>query len=247
MATKKITALPLENKQKFRLSSASITLLCCFAVPFLAMILLYCCIKVWPAGEHSVLVLDLNAQYVYYFEELREILTGGDSIIYSFNRNLGGEFLGIFAYYLSSPFSLLVALFPKAMITEAIYLILVLKTGFCGLTFGYFLNKTRKMHPTHTVMFASMYALSAYVIVMQHNLMWLDNIIAFPLILYAMDQLIIYGKYKMYIIALAYCLMSNFYIGYMTCFFVMIWFFVRYFMLTPTERNPRDVDYHFAK
>lgn len=247
MATKKMTALPLENKQKFRLSSASITLLCCFAVPFLAMILLYCCIKVWPAGEHSVLVLDLNAQYVYYFEELREILTGGDSIIYSFNRNLGGEFLGIFAYYLSSPFSLLVALFPKAMITEAIYLILVMKTGFCGLTFGYFLNKTRKMHPTHTVMFASMYALSAYVIVMQHNLMWLDNIIAFPLILYAMDQLIIYGKYKMYIIALAYCLMSNFYIGYMTCFFVMIWFFVRYFMLTPTERNPRDVDYHFAK
>ena len=68
MATKKNTALPLENKQKFRLSSASITLLCCFAVPFLAMILLYCCIKVWPAGEHSVLVLDLNAQYVYYFE-----------------------------------------------------------------------------------------------------------------------------------------------------------------------------------
>ncbi len=247
MATEKMTLPSLENKRRFGLNGAALTLLCCFAVPFLAMILLYCCVKVWPAGEHAVLVLDLNAQYVYYFEELREIITGGDSIIYSFNRNLGGEFLGIFAYYLSSPFSLIVALFPKEMITEALYLILVLKTGFCGLTFGYYLNRTRKMHSVHTVMFASMYALCSYVIVMQHNLMWLDNVLAFPLILYAVDQLIIHGKYKMLVISLAYCLLSNFYIGYMTCFFVMIWFFIRYFMFTPTERNPKDADYHFAK
>lgn len=246
MATKLLKKNELD-KQRFALSDTAITLLCCFAVPFLAMILLYTCIKVWPAGEHSVLVLDLNAQYVYYFEELREILTGGDSIIYSFNRNLGGEFLGIFAYYLSSPFSLIVALFPKDMITEALYLILVLKTGFCGLTFGYYLTKTRKMHRVHAIMFSAMYALSSYVLVMQHNVMWIDNVLAFPLILLGVDEIICRGKYKMLVLSLAYCLLSNFYIGYMTCFFVLIWFFIRYFMLTPNERNPRDVDYHFAR
>jgi len=246
MATKLLKKNELD-KQRFALSDTAITLLCCFAVPFLAMILLYTCIKVWPAGEHSVLVLDLNAQYVYYFEELREIITGGDSIIYSFNRNLGGEFLGIFAYYLSSPFSMIVALFPKTMITEALYLILVLKTGFCGLTFGYYLHKTRKMNRVHTVMFSAMYALSAYVIVMQHNVMWIDNVLLFPLVLYAVDEMICRGKYKMLVITLAYSLISNFYIGYMTCFFVMIWFFIRYFMLSPEERNPKDVDYHFAR
>ena len=247
MATKLLKPTNTIDKKRFTLSDMGLTLLCCFAVPFLSMILLYTCIKVWPAGEHSVLVLDLNAQYIYYFEELREIITGGDSIIYSFNRNLGGEFLGIFAYYLSSPFSLIVALFPKSMITEAMYLILVLKTGFCGLTFGYYLTKTRKMHRVHTVMFSAMYALSAYVIVLQHNVMWLDNVLAFPLILLGIDEIICRGKYKMLVISLAYCLLSNFYIGYMTCFFVMIWFFIRYFMLTPAERNPRDVDYHFAR
>ncbi|MBR5253405.1 MAG: YfhO family protein [Clostridia bacterium] len=246
MATKLLKQNELD-KQRFAFSDLAITLLCCFAVPFLAMILLYTCVKVWPAGEHSVLILDLNAQYIYYFEELREILTGSDSIIYSFNRNLGGEFLGIFAYYLSSPFSLIVALFPKNMITEALYLILVLKTGFCGLTFGYYLEKTRKMNRVHTIMFSAMYALSAYVIVLQHNVMWLDNVLAFPLILYAVDQIIISGKYKLFVISVAYCLMSNFYIGYMTCFFIVFWFFIRYFMLTPEERNPRDVDFHFAR
>ena len=244
---KSVLTNPLTEKKRFGLSSAATTLLLCFAIPFLSMIFIYCCMQVWPVGEHSVLVLDLNAQYVYFLEELREIILNGDSLIYSFNRNMGGEFMGIFAYYVSSPFSFLVALFPKNMITEAIYLILVLKTGFCGLTFGFYLQKTRQMRPAHTIMFSAMYALCAFAVVMQHNLMWTDNIIAFPLILYAVDQLICHGKFKMYIITLVYCIMSNFYIGYMTCFFVLIWFFIRYFMLSPEERNPKDVDWHFAK
>ncbi|MBE6617703.1 MAG: hypothetical protein E7627_07200 [Ruminococcaceae bacterium] len=237
----------LEEKRILGLSNAAFTLLCSFAVPFLSMIFIYCCLQVWPVGENSVLVLDLNAQYVYFLEEFREIITGGDSLIYSFNRNVGGEFMGIFAYYVSSPFSLLVALFPKHMITEALYLILVLKAGFCGLTFGFFLQRTRRMRTSHTIMFSTMYALCSFAVVMQHNLMWTDNIIAFPLILYAVDQLICHGKFKMYVITLVYCIMSNFYIGYMTCFFVLIWFFIRYFMLSPEERNPKNRDWHFAK
>ncbi|MBQ7599732.1 MAG: YfhO family protein, partial [Clostridia bacterium] len=77
------------------------TLVFCFAVPFFAMFVIYAGLGVWPFGKESVLVLDLNAQYVYYLEKLRGILLDGESVIYSFNRNLGGEFLGIFAYYLS--------------------------------------------------------------------------------------------------------------------------------------------------
>ncbi|MBQ4353376.1 MAG: YfhO family protein [Clostridia bacterium] len=219
----------------------------CFAAPFFAMILIYCCLMVWPAGKNSVLVLDLNAQYIYYFEQLRDILTGDGSLLYSFERALGGEFMGIFAYYLSSPFSLLVALFPKENITEAMYLILVLKTGCCGLAFGYFLTKTRELSPAARVMFSSMYALSAYVVVMQHNVMWIDNVIAFPLLLCGIDALIRERKFKLYVFALVYAVFSNFYIGYMTCLFVLIWFFVRYFMLSVRERNPYAENAHFFK
>jgi len=234
------------DQKKKRLSQRALTLLACFGLPFFAMILIYCCLQVWPVGEHSVLVLDLNAQYVYYFEQLRDVLTGGETLLYSFERALGGEFMGIFAYYLSSPFSLLVALFPKEMITEALYLILVLKTGFCGLSFGYYLTKTRDLRPLYTVSFAVMYALCSYVVVMQHNVMWIDNVIAFPLLLLGVDSLIKQGKFKLYVLALVYAVFSNFYIGYMTCLFVFFYFFARYFMLTPQERNPGRERAHFA-
>ncbi len=223
------------------------TLLFCFAVPFFAMFVIYAGLGVWPFGKESVLVLDLNAQYIYYLEKLRGILLDGESIIYSFNRNLGGEFLGIFAYYLSSPFSLIVALFPKENITEAIHLILLLKTGCCGMAFGFFLRKTRNMKLSQMIMFSSMYALCSFAIVMQHNHMWLDNLIALPLIIYAMDELICKGRFMMFTIVLAYAVISNFYIGYMMCLFVIIWYFARYFMLSKEERNPGGKKLHFLR
>jgi len=214
-------------------------LLICFALPTLMMTIVYFCLMVWPLGENSVLVLDLNAQYVYYFEKLRNIIVSGDSILYSFERALGGEFMGIFAYYLSSPLSILVALLPKSWMTESIFLLLVIKTGLCGLTFGYYLIKTRHARPIWAIMFSAMYALCSYVVVLQHNVMWMDNVILFPIILYGMDLLIREGRFRLYVASLAVAVLSNFYIGYMTCLFLAVYFFIRYFTMTPEEKGFR--------
>ena len=224
-----------------------LTLLLCFAVPALAMGILYALIGVYPFGRNSVLVLDLNAQYIYYFEQFREIVRSGESILYSFKRALGGEFMGILAYYLASPFSFLVALFPKSMILEAMYLILVLKCGFTGLTFGYFIGEKFSPRRSVTVSFSVLYALTSFAVVMQHNVMWTDSLIAFPLILLGLDGLITRGHFRMYTLALAYSILSNFYIGYMVCLFVFVWFFVRYLSMTPAERNPARESAHFLR
>lgn len=222
-------------------------LLFCFFVPALVMLLMYICFEVYPIGEGSVLVLDLNGQYVYFFEGLRDIIRGEGSLLYSFSRALGGEFIGIFAYYLSSPFSFIVALFPKDMITEALLVMFLLKTGACGLTFGIYIEATRKRNRIATVIFATMYALCGYAVVMQHNTMWIDNLILLPIIMLGIENIIKYGKYRMFIISLAMAIFSNFYIGYMTCIFVVLYFFYFYFASTPEERNPRGEKLHFLK
>ena len=162
----------------------------CFLVPAALLYIMYLARGVYPVGEGSVLVLDLNGQYVYFFEALRDIITKSGSFVYSFRRALGGEFMGIFAYYLASPLSFLVALFPKKNMTEAIRFLLVLKCGLTGFTFGYFMHKTRPRRPIAAVMFSTMWALTAYAVVMQHNLMWTDNIILFPIVLLGIQKLI---------------------------------------------------------
>ena len=153
-------------------------------------------------------------------------MRGDSELLYSFSRALGGEFVGIFAYYVASPFAWLVAIFPQGKILEALLLIFLLKTGLCGFTFGFYLHKTsRRIKRTHIVMFSTMYALCSYAIEHQHNSMWIDALIWLPKITYAVEELIKKGHYKLFVVSLAIMLMSQYYIGYMVCIYVAMYFF----------------------
>lgn len=219
-----------------------------FLIPLCLLWLIFISIEVYPFGENSVLVLDLNGQYVYYFEALRDIITDGGSLLYTWGRALGGEFLGIFAYYLSSPFSLIVALYPKEMITEALLTIVLLKVGCCGATMGFYLHKCVRTSNTKKIIFSVLYALSAYVVVFGHNVMWLDAVIWLPIITYALEQLITKGRFKLFVVSLTMGIMANFYIGYMICIYVVIYFFYWYFAHNENgENNFWDEKHHFVK
>ena len=84
-----------------------------FIIPFLLTFISYIAFDVYPFGERSVLTLDLNGQYIYYFEGLRDAFWGGGSPFYNWSRNLSGGFMGIIGYYLASPFTLIVMLLPR--------------------------------------------------------------------------------------------------------------------------------------
>ncbi len=223
-----------------------------FIIPALIMYLIYVAMGIHPIGEGSVLVLDLNGQYVSFFEALRHFIYGDASLLYSFARALGGEFMGMYAYYLASPFSYLVALFPQDLILEALLLIFLIKTGFCGFTFGFYLHKTnkdhRKFNKTAVISFSILYALSAYCVVQQHNTMWIDAVMWLPLVTYGIEELIKKGHFKVYVIFLALTVMSNFYIGWMVCIYSAVYFFVYYFMHNEKDRNnPYREEKHFAR
>ncbi len=223
-----------------------------FIVPVAVMYAIYLAMEIHPFGDGSVLVLDLNGQYVDFYEALRHFVYGDASILYSFSRALGGEFMGMYAYYLASPFSYIVALFPQAQILDALLVIFLIKTGMCGVTFGFYLHKTsaikKNFSKINIVTFSILYALSAYCVVQQHNSMWIDAVMWLPLITYGIEELIKKGHYKLFTISLAVSLMSNFYIGYMICIYTAIYFFVYYFMHNENGRNnPFREKAHLAK
>ncbi|MBR5515974.1 MAG: YfhO family protein [Clostridia bacterium] len=223
-------------------------LLCAFCLPSFLMLLHYFAMEVWPVGNSSVLVLDLNGQYVYFFEALRDIILDGKSLIYTWSRALGGEFMGIFAYYLASPFSIIVALFPEGCITEALLTIFVLKAGSCGLTMAFYLSKTQKSDNIRTVTVSTMYALCSYAIVQAHNTMWIDALIYLPVITYAIEQLVNKRRIILYIAILALTLTSNYYIGYMVCIYCVLYFL--YYFVAHSENKENNFYYerfHFLK
>ena len=195
-----------------------------FAVPFFILLLSYFIFGVYPFGERSVLSLDLNGQYVYYYDYMYDVFAGEESIFYSWSRNLSGEFMGIVGYYLGSPFNLLVWMFPRGMITEGLLTMMVTKVGAIGLCTAVYLRRGRGYNRLTTVVFSSSYALCAYTMVQTMNPMWLDGVMILPLVVYGIEKLIDEGKFVMAVISLVYAFVTCFYIGFMIAIFSALYF-----------------------
>ena len=204
-------------------------LLFAFLLPALIMWLIFIAMEVYPFGTNSVLVLDLNGQYVYFFEELRDKVLNGGSLLYTWNRSIGGEFMGMYAYYLASPFSFLICLFSEEHITEGLLLIMLLKVGSMGATMAYYLHQISHTSKLRIISLSMCYALCGYMIAFGHNTMWVDNLILLPLVALGIERLICRQKFGLYVVSLSLCMLSNFYIGYMMCIFCALYFFYYYF------------------
>lgn len=223
-------------------------LLLCMAIPALLVYLIYLAREIHPFGDGCVMVLDLNGQYVWFFEALRNFVHGDGSLLYSFERALGGEFLGIYAYYIASPLSFLVCLFPKDRMLEALLTLFLIKTAICGGTFGYYMHRTARVRNRFAILiFSVFYAVSSYAIVQQHNTMWIDAMMWLPLITLGIEELIKKGKFRLYTLILAVTLWSNFYIGFMVCFYCAFYFILYYIGTSGKEGNPNRERLHFIK
>lgn len=239
----------LSKKRPFCIDKNYSYLAYCFFIPAVLYFLIYLSMGLHPFGDGSVLVLDLNGQYVYFYEALRNAVMGDTSLLYSFARQLGGEFLGIYAYYVASPFSYIVCLFPQSRILEALLCIFLLKAGISGFSMGYYLHKTAaRLNKTNVIICSVLYSMCSYAVIQQHNSMWIDALMWLPLLTLGIEELIKNYKYKLYVIMLALILMSNFYIGYMACIYTAAYFFYYYFANNENDRNnPNLESKHFIK
>lgn len=215
-----------------------------FAIPFIIMYIAYAIFGFYPFGERSVLVLDLNGQYIYYFEYMREAFWGRHSMIYSWSRNLSGEFLGVAAYYLASPFTLIVMLLPRQMILGSVLIMQLAKLGASSCAMLYFLQTSRKIKAMPALICSVLYGLCAYAIYQLMNPMWLDGLVFMPLIAIGLERMVDTGKKTGYIVPLALIFIANFYIGWMCGFFTFFYFI--YYISFGTDRKgwtPKEVSY----
>ena len=114
-----------------------------FFIPVFSVYAAYAIFGMYPFGERSILVLDLNGQYIYFFEALRAAFHGNGSLFYDWSGNLSGGFMGTVGYYLASPFSLFAVILPEKNIELAILLMQLGKLGCAGVTFNHYIRKSK--------------------------------------------------------------------------------------------------------
>ncbi|WP_077612292.1 YfhO family protein [Clostridium sp. Marseille-P2415] len=196
----------------------------------ICLIFLYC--GVYPLGKTSNLASDLYYQYIDYFGWLRNVLLGNAKLTYSFSMSLGNQTIGLFAYYLSSPFNLLIYFFSEEQIPLFVFLITILKIALCGVTFTYFARVRFKNCKDSYILIASVcYSLMQYNIAQLTNIMWLDGVYLLPLMLTGVYRYIIQKNHKFFCIMVFISILFNWYTAYMNCIFVVLYYLYERFLV----------------
>ena len=199
-------------------------LIAAFVVPVVIMLIIFVQRGIFPFGEETFLRTDMYHQYAPFFSEFQYKLTHGGSLLYSWDVGMGVNFSALYAYYLASPFNWLLLLCPKGLVIEFMTYQIVLKIGLSGLSMVYYLRKHCETNDFGVAFFGIFYALSGYMAAYSWNIMWLDCIILFPLIVLGLERLVKDGKGMLYCLTLGLSILSNYYISIMTCIFMVLYF-----------------------
>ena len=197
-----------------------------FLMPFMGMLVYMICIQCEPFGKYSMLYSDMYHQYYPFFKAYRSALLSGDSLLYSWNVGMGMDYLGLISYYLASPLYLLSVLIPEGWQLEFFSLLLPVKLGLAGLFFAIFLKNIFQKYDLSIVLFGAFYAMCAWALGYQWNIMWLDSFAILPLVALGTVSLIRDSKFILYTVALFFAVYTNYYIGLFVCVFVFLLFFV---------------------
>ena len=175
-------------------------------------------------GTYSMLYSDCYHQYYPFFLEFRRALRSGEPLLYNWTVGMGMDYLGLVSYYLASPLNLFSALLPESWMLAYFSALMPIKLGFAGLFFCIFLQKTFHKKDFSTVIFGCMYALCAWALGYQWNIMWLDTFALLPLVVLGAISLLREKKFVLYTVTLFFSVANNYYIGFFTCIFVLLLF-----------------------
>ena len=210
-----------------------------FVIPFVLVIILFNANNIALGGykNQTIMMIDMQSEYICYMRDLRNILLNHESLIYTTEKVFGGDYLSIFTFYLASPFNLFVIFFEEQAIPLFFVWSSIIKMAFASLNFYLFARFTNKFTYTK-IIFAIGYGLISYSFIYISNFMWLDGVMILPLVALGLHFIKDKKHYWLYPLAIAYSLMTSWYIGFMICIFATIYFL--YLFIVNFDKENRD-------
>ena len=196
-----------------------------FAMPTTLVLILLFITSAEPFGSYTLLYSDMYHQYYPFFVEFRETLRSGGSLLWNWSVGVGMEYLGLISYYLASPLNLLSVLVPDGWVLSYFSLLMPIKLGLASGFFALLLKKLYGKEDWALPLFGSFYGMCAWALGFQWNIMWLDSFALLPLVVLGTILLLRDKKYVLYTLSLTLAVMSNYYVGFFVCIFVLLLFF----------------------
>lgn len=198
-----------------------------FGVVAVFMLIVMIVGKVAPFGTNAFTKVDSIHQYIPFMADYQSKLKNGGSFLYTWKVGGGSNFMSLLLYYLASPLNLILIFFSKEGTTAAFSILVAFKLAFSAWAFAYMLSR-RKNKPENNYLMAAfglLYALNNYMVGYSWNIMWLDPIMVLPLVILGYERMIRSKDIRLYVLSLFYVLYCNYYIAFIICIFLVLWFF----------------------
>ena len=195
-----------------------------FLVSAAVILLTFAVRHVYPFGDRTVLRVDLYHQYAPYIEELHSRILQGKSLLYSWEGGLGKNFVAQMAYYTTSPVNLLMFFFPEKHLPEMIALFILLKMSFASAAFTWYLKDRFGRNDLSVMTFGLLYGFCAFLTCYYWNIMWLDTVVLFPLVMRGVERLVRDGRIRLYYISLTLTMIVNFYLAVLVCVLTALYY-----------------------
>ena len=197
---------------------------------------------IFPFGNNSLIWGDMHDQITAFYYHLYDSVYGNKSLFIDFTTSGGINFLGILAYYILSPFSLLILLVPRDSIYLMVSVIIACKMVMCSITCLCFLRTYFKNLPSLlSILLAIIYAFSGYALAMYQITPWIDAMYMFPLIMIGLKKLLDLEKPTFYIITLTLSLIFSFYVTVMTIIFIFLVSFIYLYVYKEKEDRKKAI------
>lgn len=194
-------------------------------VVLIAMLALCSRNGLYPYGDKTLSWCDMDQQVVPLLMDFKDILDGKEGFFFSFKNAGGMNFYGVFFFFLSSPFSFLIVFVDKADIVLFVNILVMLKMCAIAFSASFYLEKKHPKAWLLNIALSVLYAYSGYTMMYYQNMIWLDIVYLFPLLLLGLEKLK-EGKRTLFICILAACMVVNYYLGYMIVVFLLLYAFL---------------------
>ncbi len=213
--------ITMQSKKK------NVLLLCAsFLLPCLIITAALAALKVTPFGDNMLLFGDSYYYDSPWLSYLATIFTGEHSIYYSFSDGIGSNIAYSSSLHVFNPNMILFYFAGWDYIPQAFTVAVILNTSLCGLTMYIFLAGILG-HKLSNLIFSTSYALMGFMVLNNYNLLFHIGPAMLPLMTYGLVSLIKDKKILLYILSIAYTIISGFQMGFIICM-ASLFFFVAY-------------------
>lgn len=178
---------------------------------------------------------DINNEYVYFIQELRNNILKGKIVFWSYDSFLGNSIWASKSfYYVGDIFFYIGALMVWLDVVSALYLTHIIKIILGFSLFYYFLRSLKCKYNTCFI-FSFIYCLSSWPLIFYGQPMFLTFYYLLPILFIAIERYLIKKEILLIYLSGFILVASNFYLFYSASLFLVFYWVVRYYINEETN------------